>query len=134
MVTGLNHITLATSDLARSVGFYRDLLGATLRAHWAGGAYLELGDIWLCLMQTAGDIPVRTDYTHLAFSCEAAEFATLSDRIQTHAELWQENRSQGASLYFLDPDGHQLELHLGDLETRLAHYRAHPEKGVTVIG
>ncbi|SFU41981.1 Glyoxalase/Bleomycin resistance protein/Dioxygenase superfamily protein [Aliiroseovarius crassostreae] len=75
VVTGLNHITLATSDLARSVGFYRDLLGATLRAHWASGAYLELGDIWLCLMQTAGDIPFRTDYTHLAFSCEAAEFA-----------------------------------------------------------
>ncbi|UWQ09542.1 VOC family protein [Aliiroseovarius crassostreae] len=134
MVTGLNHITLATSDLARSIGFYRDLLGATLRAHWAGGAYLELGDIWLCLMQTADDIPVRTDYTHLAFSCEAAEFTALSDRIQTQAELWQENRSHGASLYFLDPDGHRLELHLGDLETRLAHYRAHPEKGVTVIG
>lgn len=133
-VTGLNHITLATSDLSRSVGFYRDILGADLRAHWANGAYLELGNIWLCLAQTTETLQPRTDYSHLAFSCDPVDFTELSARISAHAVLWQENQSEGASLYFLDPDGHRLELHLGDLESRLAHYRAHPEQGVTVEG
>ncbi|WP_159065009.1 hypothetical protein [Thaumasiovibrio subtropicus] len=31
------------------------------------------------------------------------------------------NRSEGQSLYLLDPDGHKLELHVGDLNSRLAH-------------
>ncbi len=131
-VTGLNHITLATSDLARAVGFYRDILGAKLRASWENGAYLELGNIWLCLAETTAPIAPRTEYSHVAFSCDPVDFTDLSARISAHADLWQDNQSEGASLYFLDPDGHQLELHLGDLERRLAYYRTHPEKGVTV--
>ncbi|GHL45122.1 hypothetical protein ECZU28_51170 [Escherichia coli] len=29
---------------------------------------------------------------------------------QAGAEVWKDNRSEGASYYFLDPDGHKLEL------------------------
>ena len=129
MLTGLNHITLAVTDLPRSIAFYRDLLGARLRAEWARGAYFEIGPVWLCL--SVGDAaPLRQDYTHIAFSAD--DFAALADRISAQAPLWQDNASEGGSVYFLDPDGHRLELHDGSLETRLAHYRDHPEKGVTI--
>ncbi|MEX3015816.1 VOC family protein [Gymnodinialimonas hymeniacidonis] len=131
-ITGLNHITLAVSDLARSVAFYTDVLGAVQRTASARSAYLELGPIWLCLEATDALTP-RADDTHIAFSCAPAEFARLTEHISAHAPLWKENRSEGASLYFLDPDGHKLELHLGDLASRLAHYRDHPEKGVQVL-
>ena len=43
MLTGLNHLTLAVSDLDRSFEFYRHLLGFTPHARWQGGAYLSLG-------------------------------------------------------------------------------------------
>ncbi|MDU8926679.1 VOC family protein [Alisedimentitalea sp. MJ-SS2] len=128
-VTGLNHITLAVTELPRSIAFYRDLLGGHLRAGWSDGAYLELGTIWLCLTR-ADAVDQRTDYTHIAFS--SSDYHTLAARIAAQAPLWQDNHSEGGSVYFLDPDGHRLELHDGTLETRLNHYTAHPEKGVTL--
>ncbi len=129
-VTGLNHITLAVAELPRSVRFYRDLLGMTLRAEWPEGAYLEAGALWLCLSSDAkARREPHPDCTHLAFDVAAHEFDALAERIRENAALWRENRSEGASLYFLDPDGHKLELHVGSLESRLAHYRANPAPG-----
>ena len=40
MLSGLNHLTLAVTDLHRSVGFYHDLLQLHLDATWDTGAYL----------------------------------------------------------------------------------------------
>lgn len=132
MITGLNHLTLAVSDLDRSVAFYRDILGATPRAAGDGMAYLSLGALWLCL-EVSDEVSPASGGTHYAFTASGPAFETLSRRVRAAAPLWKENRSEGASVYFLDPDGHRLELHDGDLESRLAHYRAHPEKGVTVL-
>ncbi|WP_127144745.1 fosfomycin resistance glutathione transferase [Pelagibacterium montanilacus] len=129
-VRGLNHITLAVSDLARSTAFYRDVLGFVLRAEWPEGAYLEAGALWLCLsLDPLARTTPHPDYTHIALDVAEADFAALSARISAQARLWKENRSEGASLYVLDPDGHKLELHAGDLRSRLAHYRAHPAPG-----
>ena len=129
-VAGLNHLTLAVSDLESSLAFYRDLLGLTLRARWTEGAYLEAGAFWLCLSQ---DPVARTsphpDYTHVAFDVAAEDFDELSKRVRSAAAIWKDNRSEGNSLYFLDPDGHKLELHVGSLTTRLTHYRANPVPG-----
>jgi len=125
VVSGLNHLTLAVSDLARSVAFYRDALGMTLDAEWAEGAYLSAGDLWLCLsLDAATRQGPLAEYTHVAFSVAPADFDAARERLrEAGAETWRDNRSEGASYYFLDPDGHKLELHLGDLQSRLAHYR-----------
>jgi hypothetical protein len=85
---GLNHLTLAVSDLERAWQFYTAVLGAKPEARWAAGGYLTLGGLWLCLSR--------------------------------------DNRSEGESFYFLDPDGHQLELHVGSLASRLAACRIRP--------
>jgi catechol 2,3-dioxygenase-like lactoylglutathione lyase family enzyme len=129
-VTGLNHITLAVSEIDRSVCFYRDLLGGQLRAIWAEGAYLEIGSLWLCL-SLDGNMrsEPHAEYSHIAFSVSEADYDSLSDRIACQCILWNEDRSEGASTYFLDPDGHKLEIHVGTLASRLAHYLANPAKG-----
>ena len=48
MLSGLNHLTLAVSQLAPSVAFYQQLPGMTL-PRWDNGAYFSCGDLWLCL-------------------------------------------------------------------------------------
>lgn len=133
-VIGLNHITLAVADVDRAVTFYRDVLGCTVHAVWSDGAYLEAGALWLCLSRDEGarSRPHR-DYTHVAFSVADADYAELSARLTADCVVWRDNRSEGASTYFLDPDGHKLEIHLGALETRLSHYRKHPVAGMRIF-
>ena len=75
----------------------------------------------------------RSDYTHYAFDVSADGFAALSAQIRAHATIWKDNRSEGDSLYFLDPDGHRMELHIGSLASRLDHYRANPPNGMIVF-
>lgn len=122
MITGLNHITLSISNLERSLAFYRDVLGCTVAAETPRGVYLEAGDLWLALEVDpdvrAGPLP---EYTHFAFTVDEANFKDLAGTIRASgAEIFKENTSEGHSLYFLDPDGHKLEIHVGDLASRLA--------------
>ncbi|HEY8966055.1 MAG TPA: VOC family protein [Candidatus Methylacidiphilales bacterium] len=133
-IAGLSHLTLAVSDLGRSVSFYRDVLGLPLRCLWDEGAYFERGSLWLCLaLDTEAVSARRSDYTHVALEVASEDFDALSARVRAAAPVWQENRSEGASLYFLDPDGHKLELHVGTLDTRLAAYLARPGLGREVF-
>lgn len=121
-VAGLNHITLAVLDLDRALAFYTDGLGLRLAKRWDSGAYLEAGPLWLCLSY---DPETRTephpDYTHIAFDVSQDEFQTAVARVEAAGgRTWRENKSEGDSYYFLDPDGHKLELHVGTLKSRLA--------------
>jgi transcriptional regulator len=131
-VSGINHLTLAVVDVARAVRFYVDGLGARLHAQWDGGAYLTVGGQWLCLsLDAAPNANRNPDYTHIAFSVRAEDLQPLTERLQQlGAVAWKDNRSEGDSFYFLDLDGHRLELHVGNLASRLAACRARPYAGM----
>jgi len=128
MLTGLNHLTLAVTDLSRSIAFYQALPGSKLRARWATGAYLSVGGLWLCLSRDeTRQTEAHPDYTHYAFSVAQADFATLSAQLRSQGVAeWKTNASEGDSFYFLDPDGHKLELHVGTLASRLEQCRLQP--------
>ena len=134
MLSGLNHLTLAVSELAPSIAFYHRLLGLRLHARWDSGAYLSCGDLWLCLSldaQRRTISPQKSDYTHYAFSVSEEGFAQTVARLEKQGvTVWKENRSEGESYYFLDPDGHKLELHIGNLAQRLAACRQQPYQGM----
>lgn len=134
MLKGLNHLTLAVSNIAGSIDFYHHLLGLPLHARWDSGAYLHCGDLWLCLSLDAQRrylSPQESDYTHYAFSLDENDFAAFVARLtQAGVTSWKENKSEGASFYFLDPDGHKLELHVGSLAARLAACREKPYAGM----
>lgn len=132
MLTGLNHLTLAVRDLERSVDFYQRLLEFRLCARWDAGAYLSLGDLWLCLsLDPLKSSQPAPDCTHCAFSIAQGDFDQFLQRLREHGvPEWRQNRSEGASLYFLDPDSHKLEAHVGGLASRLAQCRVQPYAGM----
>lgn len=127
MIRGLNHITLAVSNLDESLDFYTRILGFKGHVKWDGGVYLSLGDIWLCLSL---DTPSpSTDYTHIAFDIDEVNFKNFEKIIvQNDIKLWKKNTSEGKSLYILDPNGNKLEIHVGNLQTRLESFKQKPLK------
>ena len=58
--------------------------------------------------------------SHLFYRCQYFVWTTV----------WKDNKSEGQSFYFLDPDGHKSELHVGDLASRLAQCRERPYSGM----
>ena len=132
MLSGFNHLTLAVTDVPRSVSFYHDLLRLQLDATWDHGAYLSLPGLWLCLsLDPLRSTTAAVDYTHYAFTVDAADFTPLVEHLRAAGvQEWRDNRSEGASFYFLDPDGHKLEAHVGDLASRLQACRAKPYAGM----
>jgi glutathione S-transferase fosA5 len=132
MITGVNHITLSTRTLERTFAFYTQVLGLRPVAKWPAGAYLLAGETWIALVLDEATRPAQLpEYSHIAFSVDEVNFAELSRRIiQSGAEIWQENWTEGASLYFVDPDGHKLEIHASNLATRLKTAREKPWAGL----
>ena len=129
MIRGLNHITLSVSNLESSLSFYTENLGFRGHVKWDTGAYLSVGELWLCLSL---DKAVPTgDYTHIAFDVDEADFLEVKNRlIEAEVEIWKDNKSEGKSMYILDPDGHKLEIHVGNLQSRLDSLREEPYKGL----
>lgn len=129
MITGINHITITVSDLEKSFDFYSQNLGMKPEVKWASGAYLSAGSLWVCL--SVGLPCPSKDYSHIAFNIAEEQFREYSEKLsKLGISTWQENSSEGQSLYILDPDGHKLEIHVGNLSTRLAALKENPYNGL----
>ena|SRR5665648_50196 len=120
MIKGMNHITLGVLNIERSFQFYKEIIGLKPLCKWDQGAYFLANDFWFCLNVDKNRVP-NPCYTHYAFSVQSDDFEAMSQRIiQSGAYIFKGNTSPGESLYFLDPDGHKLEIHASDWQSRVA--------------
>lgn len=134
MIRNLNHITLAVKNMDVSFHFYKDVMGFTPICKWEGCAYFVVGDLndpnalWFCLDYDRKGIRVPSPCsTHYAFSVSIEDFNKMSARIaESGAVRFKENTSPGKSFYFLDPDGHKLEIHVGNWKSRVAAKKENP--------
>ncbi|EOQ66100.1 fosfomycin resistance glutathione transferase FosLL [Acinetobacter pittii] len=128
-LSGLNHLTISVENVDRSFSFYKDVLGFTPRAKWNKGAYLSLGELWLCL--SLDEVSISSDYTHYCFSISEDDIDEFRQKIKLmNIHEWKNNQSEGESIYFLDPDGHKLEVHVGTLSSRLQSCKKNPYEGM----
>lgn len=123
-IININHITLAVTDLNRSFEFYKNVLGFKPLVRWDKGAYFLIRDFWFCLNVDLARKP-QPCYTHYAFTVSCEDFELMADKIaNSGAYIFKKNISPGESLYFLDPDGHKLEIHVGNSQTRISAKKA----------
>lgn len=134
MITGINHINIAVFDLEKSFQFYKDIMGFTPLCKSEGSAYFLAGKphtphcLWFSLDLDRQRVRINSlCNTHIAFSVDEKDFEEMSARIIcSGVQVFKENTSPGKSLYFLDPDGHKLEIHCGNWQTRLTAKKVNP--------
>lgn len=134
MITGVNHINLVVSDMDASFAFYKDVLGLTPLCRSRTSAYFLVGkkgkpgELWLSLDWDRDGVRRPSPCnTHLAFSVSQDQFDAFVKRLNNAGLApYKENTSPGDSFYFLDPDGHKLEIHTGDWQARLATRKQDP--------
>jgi len=89
----------------------------------------EPGYLWGCL--SLDKVNIKQDYTHYASTLSEHRLAHFREKLRAaNIVEWKENKSEGASIYFLDPDGHRLEVHSGSLQTRLQACKEKPYEGM----
>lgn len=126
MITGINHITIAVTNIDQSFFFYTEIMGFKPLVKWDKGAYFLCGDLWYCLTLDE-NVKTKPDYSHFAFTVPPKHFGSLSQKIiDANVQIFKDNISPGDSLYFLDPDGHKLEIHTGDWKLRLEAKKKKP--------
>jgi catechol 2,3-dioxygenase-like lactoylglutathione lyase family enzyme len=135
MIQGVNHITIAVADLERSFRFYAQVLGLKAIARWYKGAYLELGSDGACLtLEADAQGATGANSTATAFTVSPEDIPVVRDRLRASgAPCWHENHSEGDSLYFLDPDGHKLEIHGTPLRNRLRALLRKPPEDLVIF-
>jgi catechol 2,3-dioxygenase-like lactoylglutathione lyase family enzyme len=125
-LTGIDHFALNVHDMDRAIQFYQDVLGfkvVTKDTTRSGLKHYELdaGNVFIALFEQpdlnlkAGQKIMSDDgYLHFAFGAHKDQMtATLEALKENGIELDGEPRNyeSGTSIYFNDPDGHQLEIH-----------------------
>lgn len=125
-VTAMNHFTILTSDVPRTVAFYRDLLGLTDGPR----PPLEFPGAWLYaggapILHVVGGRPAEELRSgvidHMAFSAQALSetLALLTSRNIAHT-CRRQAQSGVWQVFFFDPNGARVELDFAPDEPRHA--------------
>jgi catechol 2,3-dioxygenase-like lactoylglutathione lyase family enzyme len=76
---GINHVALEVGDVEAAVDFYRDVFEFPLRGRTDSGAFLDMGDQFLALMETSGGSADNHRHLGLVVDDPAAVECRLDD-------------------------------------------------------
>ena len=127
----LRHL-LVVSDYARSLAFYRDVLGATVVREFPGTlCFLNFGGSQILLTVPGGPTQDKPTVTFASLADVDRISSELAIRVPDCAAAYEVLRARGAEFltppvdwgyevraFFRDPDGHLLELSQTDQQKR----------------
>lgn len=113
-LSGMDHIALRVSNLARSTAFYRDHLGGRIRSQSSDSTFLDIGNHWVALF-ARGAVSTGYEVTELGvdhISFHSPRYRSLDERmgvLRAHG-LEPVSPPRSNRVYFRDPDGIVLQL------------------------
>lgn len=122
---GIDHVALAVRDVGQSAQWYIDVLGFERRYNrmWEGiPTFIGKGNTAIALfpIRDGDSRPAvrvgKIDMLHLAFRADHKNFIAAQDELKRRGIKFQfQDHEISHSIYFDDPDGHQLEITTYDL-------------------
>jgi catechol-2,3-dioxygenase len=127
---GIDHVALSVRDIERSANWYIEVLGFE-RLHegmWDGvPTFIGKGNTGIALFSASPDAKstssTRRDIRmlHLAFRANRENFLTAQRELQKRSIKFEfQDHEISHSIYFCDPDGHQIEITTYELEKHVA--------------
>jgi catechol 2,3-dioxygenase-like lactoylglutathione lyase family enzyme len=125
---GIDHVALSVRDVERSAQWYIDVLGFE-RLHpgmWNGiPTFIGRGTTGIALFPPRGQGPKsppqtdKIDMLHLAFRADRKNFLAAQLELKERGIKFEfQDHEISHSIYFHDPDGHELEITTYELEGR----------------
>jgi catechol 2,3-dioxygenase-like lactoylglutathione lyase family enzyme len=110
--TGIDHLVLHVSDVARAKKFYIEVLGMTAYRESDRQVFLRAGQQGVALFKKQGDSPLTTgnDLNHLALTVAVGTYDALKADLEKHGVVVSGRPGEDRCIYFQDPDGHRLQL------------------------
>jgi catechol 2,3-dioxygenase-like lactoylglutathione lyase family enzyme len=133
---GIDHVALAVSDVERSAQWYIDVLGFERRYQdmWDGvPVFIGKGTTAIALFRPRADTtstslaavasakaassPANIRMLHLAFRATRKNFLAAQEELKRRGITFEfQDHEISHSIYFRDPDGHELEITTYELE------------------
>ncbi len=122
----IDHVALSVTDLEKSIAWYQHVLGLERRYREAWGDYpamLCAGSTCVALFPLRPAVSsariggsVQPTMCHLAFRATYGDLLEAEKSLQERGISFEfQNHGIAHSIYFADPDGHQLEITTYDL-------------------
>lgn len=120
---GIDHVALSVRDVERSAQWYIDVLGLE-RQHadvWGDvPAFVGKGATAIALFPVRSKLnsstPAKIRMLHLAFRAARKNFVAAQEELRKRGIQFEfQDHEISHSIYFYDPDGHELEITTYDL-------------------
>jgi glyoxylase I family protein len=110
-VSGIDHVVLHVTDLARSRRFYTEILGMTIEHDYPHHLFLGCGKQRVALFTTddKDGFQAGRDMNHLALNA-AGRHEEIVAALRERGVKVTGRTGDDRCIYFEDPDGHQLQI------------------------